>query len=401
MNHRTHAFAALLCALCAAVLLVACGQPAQETSSTTEEQVQQKADEPTQTTTESKSDTKDDTSEGKDSRIDVSDTGADVATYQGAKYIVSDATIDQGSNDGDYGLQEICVVRQPDAWESVGSIGWTRNNITYTNVVFPWGNASFAYAYTNEAGAQSEEESWSRTTEESYFAGAEGVSHIDLDGHHVAYLRADSDQGDMGIFDMEAEENGWNPGSVVTLYTYEQRGDKCAFSCNAVFTIAEGSSADFLDEDLVKMAYEPLSFAQRDESVDAASYAADLAISNADGTKQLVIGRANDELLSYEEHKVSLLEDDDPDAIMRTTMYDFAPADTPEDDAEKLEVASHTVLATVSEVTDASETGLAMRKVDAWVDFDGSPLHVEATMGEGEDLATVMERVVTNRVSEA
>lgn len=405
MKRKTFAFAALLCAVCDLLFLAACEQPAASTSQEQDGVAQEEV-----TDSESKGEEKktkeDKTKEGKtksddDGRIDVSHTGTSVATYYGAKYIVSDATIDQSQGEGDFGLQEVCVVRQPSAWEDMDSIGWTRNSISYTNVSLPWGSASYSYSYMNEAGAQSEEQRWSRTTEESYFAGAEGVGHLDVDGHQVAYLRSDSDQGDMGIVDMEAQAGTGGSDAVITLYTYEQRGEKCAFSCNATWVVAQGTQGDHTDEELLRMVYEPLSFAQKDEEVDAASFAADLCITNAQGNKELVISRANDDLLSYAQHSVVLMEGDDPDALMRTTVYDFASGDEPLADAEQLEVGGRTVLASVSETEDGGETGFLVRTLDAWVDYDGSTLHVEATMGAQEDLHAAIERVFAQRVTEA
>ena len=140
-------------------------------------------------------------------------------------------------------------------------------------------------------------------------------------------------------------------------------------------------------EQVVRDAYAPLSFKSANEQVDAASFLSDLTISNADGSKSLVIARNNEALISYTEHSVMLLSAADEMETLATTVYDFAPTDAAPEDGEKHEVDGKTAL------VEWDEYGIV-----AWLDIDGSALRVETTLRGGEQVDDALTRAISGRL---
>lgn len=377
--------------VCAAVLslsLAGCGQ--QSSSS-----VQSASSEREQ----SVHNAKDPTANG---RIDATNTGKQVATYHGAKYIVSDATADQTTDN--MGLQEICVVRQPESWESISSIGWDRNSISYTRISMPWGEASYRYEYANDAGAPSEMQEWSRTNEQNYFSGMENVQHMDVDGRSVGYVFDSQSAGsnDMGIEDLEAQAMGIQEGTsgrTISVYTYEQRGDKCSLLITATYNVTNDAAFNPSAEQMVQEAYAPLEFAPKDANVDAASFLADLAITNAGGDRELTIKRNGSSLMMYAEHSVALLDNAQDDSLIPVMTFDFASDGQIPEGAGEYSVGGKTVRAVEEgSVLEGEEGAIEDRTVHAWLDVDGATLYVEASMKDGELVENTLARVLTDRI---
>lgn len=322
-----------------------------------------------------------------DGRIDVTQTGSQVATFRGSKYIVSDVTVDQQTGEGlteGLGLQEICVVEQPAEWGDISSIGWDRNSISYTNVAMPWGTASYRYEYVNEASGVEGTEEFSRASEEAYFAGFDQVEHVDVDGHAVSYMVDDAASGAMGIEDLEAEGMGVEvPQRTISAYCFEQRADKCAFLATVTYQVADDSAFDLSAEDVVRDAYAPLRFFEKGGEVDAASYLSDVVITSADGASELTIARNGNVLVSYTEHSVLMLDEQSVSEDIATVSFDYAAGEAPYDDLTEYEIAGHVVRA-------REEEGM----LGAWVDMAGGTLYVETGIDEVEDVETVLNRIV-------
>lgn len=377
MKNLTRNVASFVCSAALALCVAGCGQPA-ETNKTTD------AEAPVH---ESQRDETDPTADG---RIDVTTTGEQVATFHGAKYIVSDVTVDQESGEGldeGLGLQEICVVDQPDSWKTIESIGWDRNNLSYVNVAMPWGTVSYRYGYINEASGVEGIEEWSRTNETSYFEGYDSIEHTKVGDHDVAYV-ADRGtiEGAMGIEDLEAMAEAGADSKSVSVYTYEQRADKCAFVISIACQVNDDST-ELSDEDIIADAYAPLEFKEKGSQVDAASFVSDLTLTNADDSASVVIARKGDVLISYTEHMAMLLGESNSEDMIASVTYDFAPEDAPADDVEEHEVDGKAVRVQMGEFT-----------MIAWVDVDGNPLRIEANMLENEDVDATLERVFAGRL---
>ena len=389
---------AFVCSAAIAMCVAGCGQPASTTQGSddgAQDQAQPQAQSQPQTQDQSQdqqpaeSAKRDQTDPTADGRIDVTTTGTQVATYSGPKYIVSDVTVDQQTGAGaaeGLGLQEICVVNQPASWEPIDSIGWDRNNISYTGVAMPWGVASYRYSYINEASGVEGIEEWSLTSEDRYFASYDTVEHLELDGHKIAYAFDNAIMGAAGIVDLEAQGAAQGSANTLTVFAYEQRDDKCAFIVTITCDI-EGDASEVSAEQVVRDAYAPLSFKSANEQVDAASFLSDLTISNADGSKSLVIARNNEALISYTEHSVMLLSAADEMETLATTVYDFAPTDAAPEDGEKHEVDGKTAL------VEWDEYGIV-----AWLDIDGSALRVETTLRGGEQVDDALTRAISGRL---
>lgn len=330
-----------------------------------------------------------------DGRIDVSTTGVQTATYHGAKYIVSDVTVDQRTGDGlteGLGLQEICVIDQPAAWEHIGSIGWDRNSISYSKIQTPWGTASYRYEYINEASGAQGDEGRSRTSEDGYFNGHEGVEHAEVGDHSVAYVFEDlaSMDSSMGIPDLEAMGEGEEGGATyreVAVYTFEQRDDKCAFTVTVTCQVTDEDAFDLTAEDIVREVYEPLTFEPKGATVDAASFVSDVTLTNADGSEELVLRREGDSLMNYAEHSVMLLAESQGVDVLASATYDFAPEGSAPEDAEQYDIDGRNVMVEVER-----------QLLVAWTDVNGSPLRIEANMFDGEDVEATLERVAAGRI---
>lgn len=323
-----------------------------------------------------------------DGRIDVTTTGTQTATYHGAKYIVSDVTVDQQTGDAltdGLGLQEICVVNQPAAWENIGSIGWDRNSISYSKIETPWGTVSYRYEYLNEAGGV---ETSSRTSEDGFFKGHEGVEHMEVGDHAVSFVYEDLTSTDlaMGIPDLEATAEGAS-GREVSVYAFEQRGDKCAFTVTVTCEVTEEETFDLAGDDIVRAAYAPLTFEPKGATVNAASFLSDITLTNSDGGTELVLRRVGDSLVSYTEHSAILLGESQTSGALASATYDFAPEGSAPEYAEKYEAGDRDVMVVV-------EGQLLI----AWTDVNGSPLRIEANILDGEDVKATLDRVVTGRI---
>lgn len=334
--------------------------------------------------------------------IDVAKLGAAVATYDGAKYIVSDATVDQGVADDeqvDLGLQELCVVRQPAAWGTDGMIGWGRNSISFMYVPTDWGSVTYSYSYRNEAGAAQGTQRPSRATEEGYFNGMGDVQHTAVGDHDVSYV-VDQEEGTAaGIPDLEAQaaEAGSDGERTVAVYAFEQRADKCAFNVSVVCSVDAGATFELTGEQLVAQAYEPLEFVAygTDAQVDAASYRADMTIADAANERALVVAQKGGDLLSYGAHEVGLVDSVEGQLAKNPVRYDFAPADEPAQDAETHEVDGLAVRTNVVEQNwGTGEDAPVERILHAWVDLDGKPLHIEAILSQDEDVDATLARLV-------
>ncbi len=390
MQNRFIGAGAFVCAAMLSLSLVGCGS--QSSSSSTQSASSE--------VEQSVHNAKDPTANG---RIDASNTGKQVATYHGAKYITSDATADQTTDN--MGVQEICVVHQPESWKSISSIGWDRNSISYASVSMPWGEASYRYEYANDAGAPQEMQEWSRTNEQNYFSGMENVQHMDVNGRSVGYVFDNSgeDSGAMGIEDLEAQAMGVQEGSsvrTISVYTYEQRGDKCSLLITATYNV--NSDADFNPsaEQMVQEAYAPLEFAQKDANVDAASFLSDLVITNGEGNHELTIKRNGSALMSYMEHSVALLDNAQNDSLIPVMTFDFATSEPVPEGAGEYNVGERVVRA-VEETTvlEGEEGAIEERSVHAWLDIDGTTLYVDANMKDGELVEDALTRLIADRIA--
>lgn len=358
-------------------------------------------------------------------RIDVTQTGAQLATFDGPKYIVSDATVDQTAGEA-FGVQEICVVSPTESWGAVGSIGWDRNSISYNNMATEWGKLSYRFEYINEAGSDTLDATWSRTTEAGFFGEGVEVSHASVAGHDVAYVLNDDAVYEIapGISDLEAQASGQLPAnSFVTVHAWESRGEACAFATSISCEIDENADVALEGEQLLADAYAALDFLKGDAGeVDAASFESDLTLLNADGSKQLVVKRDGATLLGYTSHSVTLANFGEGNAYSTMTM-DFAPeggldamADVTSSldefspdygytDAQVSEVEEHEVdgLAVSARVASASlsmgEQGQTLtRELRAWADVGGDALYVQTTLQEDEDVEAALSRVLAGRV---
>gem|GEM_PF-5546738 len=340
--------------------------------------------------------------------IDITTLGNVVATYEGAKYIVSDATVDQttGSDaQADFGLQEVCVVHQPESWGQDGSLGWSRNSISYTYLPTEWGSITYNYSYRNESGAQASQGP-SRTTEEAYFDGLGEVQHVTIGDREVAYVVDENNSTVMGIPDLEAQAaaegqpEGADPaadGRTIAVYAFEKRADKCAFNVSIVCNVNPGAAFDLTGEQLVAQAYEPLEFIayQPGMVLDAASYRSNLTIADAAGERRLVVALKGGDLLSYGAHQVALVDIAGEGMTKNPVRYDFAPTDTAPEGAEQREVEGHAASVNVAEQSWGTGEGAPVDRVlNAWVDFDGSPLRIEAILTQDEDVDAALTRLV-------
>lgn len=345
-----------------------------------------------------------------DDGIDVKATGSQVATYHGPKYIVSDVTVDQATGDSlteGLGLQEICVVNQPDSWGQIASIGWDRNSISYTQVATAWGTVSYRYEYVNEASGVDTTKASSRTTEAAYFEGFGNVEHVQVGDRKVAYVVEEEAGEDlsMGFVDLEAEaaaaaEGGGEavdvtpeeaaPTAGVMVYAYEQRADKCALLVTVTCQVNQGASFNQTGEEIVREAFAPLEFKAAGDEVDAASFLSDVTISNADSSRQVVIARNGESLLSYTEHMALLLGDSPSADSIATVTYDFAPQEHADESAEAYGVDGFEVFARVDETSNV---------LTAWLEVNGSPLRIETSCAPGEDVDSVLARLVEGRIS--
>lgn len=335
--------------------------------------------------------------------IDVTSLGSAVTTYAGAKYIVSDATVDQGASDGekvDYGLQEVCVVHQPAAWGTDGTIGWSRNNISFTYMPTEWGSIMYGYSYRNEAGASQEALGPGCASEEVYFNGMGEVQHTVLGDHKISYVFDQEEGAAGGIPDLEAQaaEAGSDDGErTVAVYTFEQRADKCAFNVSVVCTIDAGAVFELTAEQLIAQAYEPLEFVAYGQGVevDAASYRANPTIADAANERTLVVAQKNGNLLSYGAHEVALVDPIEGQLAKNPVRYDFAPTDEPAQDAETHEVEGLAVKVSIEEQGfGTAEDAPVERILHAWVDMDGKPLRIEAILSQDEDVDATLARLV-------
>ena len=388
---------ALICATALAVTAVGCSAP--DNTSKQAEQASSSA-QPLQTPT-----AHDQADPKADGRIDVTTTGNQVATFRGATYIVSDATISQNTGDGlteGLGLQEICVVNQPEEWQEIDSLGWDRNSISYTGISMPWGKASYRYEYANEASAVEGTQEWSRTDVSVYFAGLGDVKETEVNGHKISYL-FDEAAANAGMEDLEAQAMGVEsaPGRSVSVYTFEQRGDKCSFLTNVNCSIQD-ESATLDPEQIIKDVYAPLSFVGKDEKVDAASYLSDVEITSANNDHTVVLARKGDALASYSQHSVTMMGDSKSDFFSALTTYDYAPQSAAPEGAEEHTLGDRTfrVAVTENQWTYGEESG-ADYKLEAWTDVEGEPLRIEAAKGAEEDVETVLQRVVDGRIISA
>lgn len=383
MRRILYSAAAFVCGAALCMTIAGCGQPASDQPANTE-------DEPVVETQRNEADP------GTDGRIDVTTTGVQEATFFGPKYIVSDVTVDQQADNQTsegLGLQEICVVDQPESWQQISSIGWDRNSISFTNVVMPWGTVSYRYEYINEASGVDSIEEFSRTTEEAFFGGYGEINHVEVDGHAIAYLvedYADAELG-MGIPDLEAgdyvDQEGASARSV-SVYAYEQRADKCAFATTVTCQVTDEAAFGLTAEDIIRDAYAPLSFHDKDEQVDAASFVSDVAITDASGTTTIAIERNGATLIAYQEHSALLLEDVSSDDALATDTYDFATDQVIKEGLDEYEVGDFHIFA-------REEEGV----VSAWTDVNGAPLYLETVMGDGEDVQSALERIAAGRIT--
>lgn len=337
--------------------------------------------------------------------IDVTTLGAPVATYEGAKYIVSDATVDQAAASDeqvDLGLQEVCVVRPPAAWGSEGTLGWGRNSICYTRVPTEWGSYACNYAYRNESGVAQGAQTPVRASEEGYFENMGEVQHITIGEHDVSYVVDKGNESAKAIPDLEAQASEADADAAagdrsVTVYAFEQRADKCAFTSSVICSVDAGATFDLTGEQLVTQLYEPLEFVPYDQAqtLDAASYMADMTIADAADEHKVVVALKGGDLLAYSAHQIALADPTKERSAKHPVSYDFAPTDEPAEDAESYEVEGYAVSASMVEQNWGTGVCAPLDRVlTAWVDLDGSPLRIEAIMAQGEDMDAALERLV-------
>ncbi|MBR3313753.1 MAG: hypothetical protein IKG18_06415 [Atopobiaceae bacterium] len=420
MTNATRCLGSMLLAISLAATLSSCGQP-EATGTDTDKTDEQEVTE-VQTTEVVSRETEAPDAGG---RIDVTQTGAQLATFEGDKYIVSDATVDQTKGEA-YGLQEICVIRQPEAWNTAESIGWDRNSITYNNIATDWGKMSYRFEYINEAGSDTLGAAWSRSTEEGFFGEGVDISHASIAGHDVAYVINDDAAYEiaLGIKDLEAQaEQLSQSNKFISVHAWESRGEACAFAATISCEVNTDAEAAIDAEQLLSDAYAALEFVEGStDNVKAASHKSDLTISSADGTKQAIIKRNGATLMSYTRNSVALSKSEEgvgytnltidfapeggleamPEVTASTERYDaaYGYVDVEASDVEQYEVDGLTVNARVVTATfDMGEQGQSSSsELRAWCDIDGNALYLETPMQEGEDVESALARTLKGRV---
>ena len=363
-------------------------------------------------------------------KLDVQAAAPSATTFFGDKLIVSDATDTQSgleSNTGDLGTQEMCLIKQPESWTEIESIGWGRNYISYNNIATPWGSVSYSYTYNNEAGVTEDLGEFSLTTPESFFGSMDDVKELEVNGQKALYVRNDAPSvADRFMFeDLEAAMMGVerDTSQDVGLHIYEQRGDKCSFVVTVTCKVDQADAFGTSDEDLVKEALSVANFTT-ENAEQAASYLSDVVFTSADGSKQVLVKRNGADLMSYTQHGAILAESDEG-AEMNSLLveYDFASgkdadafatstADTQDmsedqgftnvevSDIVDREVDGYTVHArTVSADIDMIDEVITQRQLRGWIEYDGQLLGVEASMKDGEDMDAAIARVISNRLT--
>ena len=418
MTNATRRLGSTLLALSLAMTLANCSQPeAAETTTTDEPEVTE-----VQTTEVVPRETEAPDAGG---RIDVTQTGTQLATFEGDKYIVSDATVDQTQGEA-YGLQEICVIRQPETWNMAESIGWDRNSITYNNIATDWGKMSYRFEYINEAGSETLGAAWSRSTEEGFFGEGVDVSHTSIAGHDIAYVVNDDAAYEiaLGIKDLEAQAEELSQShKFVSIHAWESRGEACAFAASITCEVNSDSDDAIDAEQLLSDAYAALEFVEgTSEDVKAASYKSDLTILSADGSKQAVVKRNGATLMSYTRNSVALSKSEEgvgytnltldfapeggleamPETTASTDKYDaaYGYVEVDASDVEQHEVDGLTVNARVITATfDMGEQGQSTsRELRAWCDVDGNALYLETPLQQDEDVESALARALEGRV---
>ena len=133
--------------------------------------------------------------------------------------------------------------------------------------------------------------------------------------------------------------------------------------------------------------------------MDAASFLADVTISNADNSHNALIKRDGKYLISYTEHSATLLDGEGNEALMLTTEYDFAPKTTASEGAQAYEIDGNTVYALEQTSSyEGAEEDILESSVEAWVDMGGSTMYIRADLNDGEMIEDALKRVIIDRV---
>lgn len=364
-----------------------------------------------------------------DGRIDIKSAAPNVATYSGDKIIASDATnVQEGmeSKQNGFGVQETCVVRQPESWTKVLSIGWGRNYVSYAGVEQPWGKGNYTFEYVNEASVEGVDAAVSQATPEAYFGSMQDVKELDANGQKAYYVRDDAPSVASKFVNQDLEsmhsDGARDASNDVKLHAYVQRGDKCALTVAISCEVDDAGQFGKSDEELVSEALSMLSFNEADVA-KASSYESDDTITSADGSKSVVVKRAGTELLSYAEHSLMISVDGTgEDAMPKKATYDFsveadhqalaemtgdAGSMSEENGYEGVDISGlsdyelggYPVHArVVSAMLNLGDEYLEQGELRAWVEVDDKVLVVSAETNPGEDTDAAVQRVILDRL---
>lgn len=367
-----------------------------------------------------------------------------VATFEGAKYIASSPNTE--ASDGMEVVNELCVVRPPESWNTAQSISWSPSSIGYEKIATDWGTISYRFEYINEAGSEIAGTELSRTTETGYFGEGLATEHTQIGDHNIAYALSNTDEEQIafGIIDLESkaadDEDSDQSNRYVTLNAWESRGENCAFTTFINCEVNADAADDLSGEQLLADAYAPLEFiaanvadnaknaeattdaTNAEATTDAAPYYADVTLTSADDAQSVVVHRNGADLTSYGRHNALLMTESGgltldfapegglnnmPDATASTSNYRSEHGYTAVDvsDIEEHEVDGRTYHARVLTAfiaTGNAEQGNAeqepMRELRAWCDIDGNALYIKAIMRADEDASASLNRLLSGRI---
>ena len=338
--------------------------------------------------------------------------GAQTATYEGDKYIVSDGAGDIIHSQEYQGLHELCVIKTPSDWEHIEGETWGRNNLQYIGVSSLYGMKTVQYKYINcnntrdvyTTHDENENELPVEDPLEEYLNQAvndryediqssneyrgeghqvsmemEEIKTVKIDDKDVLYRRCDLHD------DMEA----------VIVYSVFERNDSCALCVSAAYEIQKGYEEDVDEISLLEEAYSNISLYDSGfESIEASSPAARRTIVSPDNRQVCILDEKSSESYYYDKYQsnpfgeenynitVSFIDDlenvfdyDLTNSLENAEEQGYEIYINPE--VKKYSVGDYNINAAMLQYDDHSYDIYGTVKLNAWFETDGNWIMIE------------------------
>ena len=258
--------------------------------------------------------------------LNIKKIGSQIATYEGDKYIVSDGINEEYQKSAYTGLQELCVIKVSEDWESIEEEIWDRNDFQFVGVATPYGTKTFQYKYINPFN-----------TNDVFITHDENYNELPVENPVEEYLnktvndrqkdyeslngyRDSDDQISMETAEIKKTTIGeqeisyrrcdvFDSHDIVIVQSAFKKADDCVFCVSAAYDILKEDDSEVDELQLLEEAYSNISFYNSGfDSIKASSPAAKRTIVSGDNENCCIVDDSSSKYYHYNSYSTDPME---------------------------------------------------------------------------------------------